>query len=79
MARHIVETVPDDSEALRTRLDDLTAAGASIISVVWQPNRVVSDQAAAFDASGSFVIIAESADVAYAREDALADTGVPIV
>ncbi len=58
---HIVETCPDDLVSLGTRLDELSADGARIISVVWQTRRVQNDQMSAHDASGSFVIVAERA------------------
>lgn len=60
MLQHAIESCPDDHEALRSRLDELTAAGARIISVAWQPRRPdPSDQLAAFDSRGTFVIISE--------------------
>jgi hypothetical protein len=59
--RHIVETCPDDLAQLQERLDSLSDSGARVISVVWQQRRVEEDQqAAAYDASGSFVIVAET-------------------
>ncbi len=59
MFSHLVETCPDDIAILRERLDEMAGAGARIVSVVWQPQRVDPDQSAAYDASGSFVIVAE--------------------
>jgi hypothetical protein len=59
MIGHIVETCPDDVAELRTKLDAMAADGARVISVIWQPRMVGSDQAAAYDARGSFLIVAE--------------------
>jgi len=59
MHSHTVETCPDDVAALRERLNELAQGGARIVSVVWQPQRADPGQAAAYDASGSFVIIVE--------------------
>jgi len=58
MIDHLVETCADDLGALKTRLDELAEQNADIITVLWQSNRVETDQSAAFDARGSFVIIA---------------------
>jgi hypothetical protein len=60
MIDHLVETCPDDLAALKLRLDELAAGGAEIISVIWQANRVETDQSAAYEARGSFVIVARS-------------------
>lgn len=61
MLQHAIESCPDDHETLRARLDELTAGGARIISVAWQPRRPdPSDQLAAFDSRGTFVIISET-------------------
>ncbi|MFT3974865.1 MAG: hypothetical protein QM699_15855 [Amaricoccus sp.] len=60
MLRHSIETCPDDHEALRVRLDELSAEGARILAVLWQPRRPdPADQAAAFNSLGSFVIVSE--------------------
>lgn len=65
MLHHAIETCPDDHEALRIRLDELTEQGARILAVLWQPRRPdPRDQAAAFDSLGSFVIVSESEDAA---------------
>ena len=53
MFNHLVETCPDDHAVLRERLDELSSAGARIVSVVWQPQRSDTDQAAAFDAAAA--------------------------
>lgn len=67
--RHTVESCPDDLTALQERLDALAEAGARIVSVVWQPHRVVpEDQGAALEGRGSFVIVAERQDAAILRE-----------
>lgn len=67
--RHTVEACPDELPLLQERLDALAEAGARIVSVVWQPHRVVAeDQSAALEARGSFVIIAEREDAAILRE-----------
>jgi hypothetical protein len=60
MTEHLVETCPDDPAMLKLRLDEIAAGGAEIISVLWQTNRVESDQAAAYEARGSFLIVARS-------------------
>ena len=61
MIHHTIDTCPDDLTLLSAKLDSLSRAGARIISVMWQPGRVAEeDQAAALDASGSFVIVAQS-------------------
>jgi hypothetical protein len=60
MISHTVETCPDDPAVLRERLDALAATGARIVSVLWQPQRVDTDQSAAFEARGSFVIVVQS-------------------
>ena len=62
MNGHLVEICTDDTDVLRLRLDELAAGGAEIVAVLWQANRVDSDQSAAYDARGSFVIIARSAE-----------------
>jgi hypothetical protein len=60
MLHHSIETCPDDHEALRLRLDELTAAGARILAVIWQPQRPdPMDQAAALASLGSYVIVSE--------------------
>ena len=68
MTGHLVETCPDDPAALKLRLDELTAEGAEIVSVVWQPGRTESDQSAAYEARGSFVIVARRTDGGVLRE-----------
>ncbi len=60
MISHTVETCPDDPAVLRERLDELAASGARILSVLWQPQRVDTDQSAAFEARGSFVIVMQT-------------------
>lgn len=61
MLSHAIETCSDDHELLRERLDALTAQGARILAVLWQPRRAdPTDQSAAFDSLGSFVIVSES-------------------
>ena len=60
MISHTVETCPDDPAVLRERLDELAATGARIVSVLWQPQRVDTDQTAAYEARGSFVIVLQS-------------------
>jgi hypothetical protein len=60
MTGHLVETCPDDPAVLKLRLDELTAEGAEIVSVVWQAGRTDSDQEAAYAARGSFVIVARA-------------------
>jgi hypothetical protein len=60
MISHTVETCPDDPAVLRERLDELAATGARILSVLWQPQRVDTDQSAAFEARGSFLIVMQS-------------------
>lgn len=61
MLHHAIETCPDDHEALRARLDELTNEGSRILAVLWQPRRPdPTDQAAAFNSLGSFVIISEA-------------------
>ena len=71
MISHTIETCPDDLNALRERLDELAAGGARIVSVLWQPQRVETDQSAAYEASGSFVIVLQSEfpDPLRARDD----------
>ena len=65
MLYHSIETCPDDHEALRLRLDELTGQGARILAVLWQPRRPdPRDQAAALDSLGSFVIVSEAEDTA---------------
>ena len=61
MLTHAIETCSDDHNLLRERLDALTAQGARILAVLWQPRRAdPTDQSAAFDSLGSFVIVSES-------------------
>jgi hypothetical protein len=69
--RHIVETCPDDLGQLQERLDAIATGGARIISVIWQQRRVEEEeQTAAYDARGSFVIVAEtSASESYPLRD----------
>jgi len=63
MLSHAIETCTDDHELLRERLDALTAQGARILAVLWQPRRAdPTDQSAAFDSLGSFVIVSESGE-----------------
>lgn len=58
MYRHTIDVCPDDAEELTRRLDELAEAGAEIVNVVWQPRRAQpDDQTAAFDTSGSFLVI----------------------
>jgi hypothetical protein len=58
MYRHSIDICPDDPEELTSRLDTLAEAGSDVINVIWQPRRVQEgDQQAAFDTSGSFLII----------------------
>jgi hypothetical protein len=59
MTRHLVEVCPDDLEALRARLDQLSEDGSRILSVMWQALNVVEEQSAAMTGRGSFVIIAQ--------------------
>lgn len=60
MISHAVELCPDDPIALRDRLDALTRDGTRILSVMWQAQRTNPDQSAAYDASGSFVIVTQT-------------------
>jgi hypothetical protein len=60
MTEHLVEVCPDDPADLKLRLDQLVAEGAEIVSVLWQAARAESEQTAAYDASGSFVIVART-------------------
>lgn len=58
MFRHAIDICADDAEELARRLDALTEAGAEIVAVTWQPQRAnTEDQAAAFETSGSFLIV----------------------
>lgn len=59
MIGHAVDLCPDDPEVLRTRLDELTDAGARIVSVVWHPERVVEGQEGAYDAKGGYIIVSQ--------------------
>jgi hypothetical protein len=69
MHRHTIETCPDDLTLLQQRLDALSEAGERIVTVIWRQQRVTEDdQSAAFDASGSFVIICESTVAVELRE-----------
>lgn len=71
MLQHAIETCADDLETLRLKLDDLTAGGARILSIVWQPRRPdPSNQVAAFDSGGSFVIVLEREAQAVLRRPA---------
>lgn len=66
MYKHSIDICPDDPEELTRRLDSLSETGAEIINVIWQPRRAQEgDQSAAFDTSGSFLVIS--------RRNALAD------
>jgi len=60
MIDHLVETCADDLGLLKRRLDELAAEGAEIVTVLWQANRVENDQSAAYEARGSFVIVART-------------------
>ena len=60
MIDHLVETCADDLGLLKRRLDELAAEGAEIVTVLWQANRVENDQSAAYEARGSFVIVARA-------------------
>ena len=72
MTSHVIDTCPDDLAVLGNTLDDITRAGASIVSVLWHPSRIdPEDQAAAYDARGSFIIV--SRPDAAASEAALLD------
>ena len=63
MHHHAVESCPDDTEVLRSRLDELSREGARILTVLWQPGRSdPTDQTAALSASGNFLIISEVGD-----------------
>ncbi|TPE47961.1 hypothetical protein [Amaricoccus solimangrovi] len=58
MYRHSIDICPDDPEELIRRLDSLAETGAEVINVIWQPRRAAEgDQSAAFDTSGSFLVI----------------------
>jgi hypothetical protein len=58
MFRHAIDICPDNAEELARRLDSLTESGAEIVTVTWQPQRAnPEDQAAAFETSGSFLIV----------------------
>lgn len=61
MYKHSIDICPDDPEELTRRLDALAETGAEIINVIWQPRRAQEgDQSAAFDTSGSFLVISRS-------------------
>ena len=66
--RHLVETCPDDLAQLQERLDALAATGAEIVSVLWQPRRLDGEQAGAYDARGSFVIVSRGGAAEVLRE-----------
>lgn len=71
MLQHAIETCADDPETLRVRLDELTSGGARILAIMWQPRRPdPSNQVAAFDSGGSFVIVSENAAQAVLRPPA---------
>ncbi len=82
MLHHAVETCPDDHAVLQRRLDELTAGGARILTVLWQPRRAdAADQQAAFEAAGSFLIVSESelsADAQIIRETVAKPQDMPI-
>lgn len=66
MYKHTIDICPDNPEELATRLDALAEGGAEVINVIWQPRRAQpDDQSAAFDTSGSFLVIS--------RRNAMAD------
>ena len=80
MIDHLVETCADDLGTLKTRLDELAEQKAEIVSVMWQANRVETDQIAAFDSRGSFVIVARMEIESPLREHALEGTAeVPVL
>lgn len=69
MIDHIVETCPDDLATLKDRLDALAASGATIVTVLWQAQRLDAEEhSAAYDARGSFVIVAQQAAAAILRD-----------
>jgi hypothetical protein len=68
MSEHLVEVCLGDPAALKLRLDQLAAEGAEIVSVFWQANRLESDQIAAFEGGGSFVIVARQVGDRVLRE-----------
>jgi hypothetical protein len=58
MTSHVIDTCPDDFGILGDTLDDITRSGASIVSVLWHPSRIdAEDQATAYEARGSFIIV----------------------
>ena len=58
MLKHSIDICPDDPAELARHLDALTEAGAEVVNVIWQPRRAQEgDQSAAFDTSGSFLVI----------------------
>jgi hypothetical protein len=65
MFKHSIDICPDNADELAHRLDALAETGAEIVTVTWQPRRAQEDdQAAAFDTSGSFLIISRSSALA---------------
>jgi hypothetical protein len=69
MQDHLIEVFPDDAEALKTRLDELASQDHEIVSVLWQANRAENGQAGAYEARGSFVIVARRpASISILRE-----------
>lgn len=78
MISHSVERCPDDLATLRVRLDELAREKVRIVTVLWQPQRVEDDQAAALGARGSFVIVTEQAfeDPLREREDEISEGAV---
>lgn len=68
MIRHTVETCSDDPATLQERLDELSAGGAEVVSVMWQQRRIhEGDLSDAMDSSGSFVIVTRSAESLHQR------------
>lgn len=76
MTEHMVETCPDDLDALKQRLDEIASGGAEIVTVLWQSNRVDNDQIAALEARGSFVIVARTRAEAILRTARQPEEGV---
>ena len=58
MYKHSIDICSDDPAELTRHLDALAEGGAEVINVIWQPRRAQEgDQSAAFDTTGSFLVI----------------------
>ena len=59
--QYLVHTVRDDPVRLRDELSDIKAAGGRVISIIWQPARLVTPEPGQppYEVASGYVVVSE--------------------